>query len=197
MNKIYTLLMALIIGLIATSCDKDEPGVYDYQAVLEREAPLLSAYITAQGLSDSAKFHQETGIWYVLTDSGDVAVNYLDSAATSDKAPIKNMLVQVRYTGRLLDSTIFEQNTAADSIPYVSLLPSETEAGQSEAWKVAFYPKLVGGFFEEGLKKGAKIRIITPSIFGYQNRSHGIIKENSPLDYELEVLDIKEPVKTD
>lgn len=189
--------MALIIGLIVTACDKDEQDVYDYQAVLEREAPLLSAYITAQGLSDSAKFHQETGIWYVLRDSGDVAVNYLDSASTSDKLPIKNMLVQVRYTGRLLDSTIFEQNVALDSVPYVPLLPSETAPGQSEAWKVAFYPKLVGGFFEKGLRKGAKIRIITPSIFGYQNRSHGIIKENSPLDYELEVLDIKEPVKTD
>lgn len=187
--------MALFVGLTAISCDKEEQDVYDAQAVFEREASLLSAYITDQGLSDSAKFHQETGIWYVLQDSGNVAVNYLDTTVVSNVLPIKNMLVQVRYTARLLDSTIFEENVALDSIPYRALLPSETELGQSEAWKMAFYPKLVGGFFEGGLRKGAKIRIITPSIFGYPNQLHGATKENAPLDYELEVLDIKEPVK--
>jgi len=193
MGRFYTFLFILIIGLAASSCDKDEVDVYDRQAVLEREAPLLSAYVTSKELAnDSIKLQQETGIWYAVIDSGDVAVDYLDTVSTPGEVRLKNMQVKVKYTGRLLDSTVFEQNANMDSIPYIALLPSETAPGQIQAWQLAFYPKSVGGLLEGGLKKGAKIRIITPSVFGYQNRSYGLVKENSPLDYEIQVLDIKE-----
>jgi len=193
MGKVYTFFLAILIGLIAVSCDKEEVDVYDRQAVLEREAPLLSAYITAKELADdSIKLNQETGIWYALIDSGDAAVNYLDTISPSGEVRLKNMLVQVKYTGRLLDSTVFEQNIHADTIPYVALLPTAAEPGQLQAWQLAFYPKSVGGLLDGGLKKGAKIRLITPSVFGYQNRPVGMVSGNSPLDFELEVLDIKE-----
>ena len=193
MGKVYIFFLAILIGLIAVSCDKEEVDVYDRQAVLEREAPLLSAYITAKELADdSIKLHQETGIWYTLIDSGDVAVPYLDTISPTGEIRLKNMWVQVKYTGRLLDSTVFEQNTYIDSIPYVALLPTATEPGQLQAWQLAFYPKSVGGLLDGGLKKGAKIRLITPSVFGYQNRPVGMVSGNSPLDFELEVLDIKE-----
>ncbi|GAA4784576.1 hypothetical protein GCM10023231_10370 [Olivibacter ginsenosidimutans] len=201
MRKLYLLFLTLVVGLMAASCDKEEVDVYDRQSVLEREAPLLSAYVTRQALSDdSIRLNQETGIWYALLDSGKTAVDYLDTLSMPGEVRLKNMQVKVKYTGRLLDSTLFEQNTDADSIPYVSLLPSETGPGQVQAWQLAFYPKAVGGLFEGGLKKGAKIRVITPSVFGYQNQSHGLVKENSPLDYEMEILDIKEvkePTKTE
>lgn len=193
MGRFYTFLFLLIVGFVASSCDKDEVDVYDRQAVLEREAPLLSAYVTSKELAnDSIKLQQETGIWYAIIDSGKVAVDYLDTISAPGEVRLKNMQVKVKYTGRLLDSTVFDENVNADSIPYIALLPSETGQGQIQAWQLAFYPKSVGGLLDGGLKKGAKIRIITPSVFGYQNQTYGLVKENSPLDYEIQVLDIKE-----
>lgn len=195
MGRLYTLIFFIIMGLMAVSCDKEEVYVYDQQLVLEREAPMIASYITAHGLSDSAKLHQETGIWYVLSDSGTTAVDYLTIDSTTNKEQLKNKLIRVKYTARMLDSTIFEENTSLDSIPYKPLLTSETDTGRILAWKIAFYPKSVGGLLEGGLRIGAKIRIITPSVYGYQDRPYGIVKENSPLDYELEVLDITDADK--
>lgn len=195
MGRLYTLIFFILMGLMAVSCDKEEVYVYDQQLVLEREAPLIASYITANRLSDSAKLHQETGIWYILSDSGSTAVDYLAVDSITNKVELKNKLVRVKYTARMLDSTLFEENLLLDSIPYEPLLTSETDTGRILAWKIAFYPKSVGGLLEGGLRIGAKIRIITPSVYAYQDRPYGILKENSPLDYELEVLDIKEAEK--
>lgn len=189
MGRVYTLFFFVLIGLMAASCDKEEVYVYDQQLVLERETPLIASYITAHHLSDSAKLHQETGIWYILSDSGTTSVDYL-SIDSTEHEQLKNKSIRVKYTARMLDSTVFEDNTMLDSIPYQPLLSSDTDTGRILAWKIAFYPKIVGGLLESGLRIGAKIRIITPSVYGYQDRPYGVVKENSPLDYELEVLDI-------
>ena len=49
----------------------------------------------------------------------------------------------------------------------------------------------LGGLTEKGLQKGSKIHIMAPSLYGYQNQAVGTIPANSPLDFVIEVTDIK------
>lgn len=193
-------MLAFILGIVIVSCSKDDVDVYDQQAILEREAPILSSYITTQGLSDSAELHQQTGIWYVLEDPGQGNFDYLDTNSNTGQTQLANAQVLVRYTGRLLDGTVFDENLDPDTTGtnngYFNLLPTATQPGVITAWQIAFYPATIadqeiGGLLTNGLQKGAKIRIITPSPYGYRDQANGDIPANSPLDFEIEVLDIR------
>lgn len=198
MRKLYPVLWFLFIGFIFIACNKDDVDVYDRQAALEREAPVLSSYITDQGLSDSAVLHQESGIWYVLENPGEGDFNYLDSTS-SDKAQLVNARVLVKYSGRLLNGTLVEGKSTIDS---ADLNNQFLQLGNEiRAWGFAFYPQKInqyeiGGILPNGLQKGAKIRIITPSVWAYENKVSGEIPANSPLDFEIEVIDIKTPPTT-
>jgi len=196
MRKIYPVLWVLFFAFILTSCNKDDVEVYDKQAALEREAPVLSSYITEQGLSDSAVLHQESGIWYVLEKAGEGDFNYLDSTS-AEKAQLVNARILVKYSGKLLDGTVFEEKATIDS---ADLNNQYFQLGNMiQAWGFTFYPEKigqyeVGGILPEGLQKGAKIRIITPSVWAYGYMAKGLIPANSPLDFEIEVIDIKSPL---
>lgn len=195
MRKLYSVLWLLFIGFIFVACNKEDVDVYDRQAVLEREAPVLSSYITDQGLSDSAVLHQETGIWYVLENPGEGDFNYLDSTS-AERAQLVNAHILVKYTGKLLDGTVFDEKTSIDT---TQLENEYSQLGNEiSAWGFAFYPQKIGqyeigGILANGLQKGAKIRIITPSVWAYENRINGQVPANSPLDFEIEVVDIKAP----
>ncbi|QNL51466.1 FKBP-type peptidyl-prolyl cis-trans isomerase [Olivibacter sp. SDN3] len=200
MKGIYTCVLTILLGIIIVSCNKDDVDVYDQQAILEREASMLSAYITAQGLSDSAELHQQTGIWYVLKDPGEGDFNYLDTSDNTGESQLANAQILVKYTGKLLDGTVFDENLNPDTTDanngYFNLLPTQTQPGVITAWQIAFYPAKIGeheigGLLETGLQKGAKIRIITPSPYAYRNQPNADIPANSPLDFDIEVLDIK------
>lgn len=168
------------------SCDKnDDLGYYDAQRYFELDAAAIASYIHQEGLQDSAIMDTATGIWYVLYDAGDPdSYEYTISAANRIELP----LIHVDYIGQLLNGSVFDENKA--ELPLSYLIP---------AWQIAFMPKNVANqinmpaLTESGLKKGAKIRIITPSPYGYANESRPGIPAHSPLDFMIEVLDIKSP----
>ncbi|RZL18680.1 MAG: hypothetical protein EOO89_05500 [Pedobacter sp.] len=80
--------------------------------------------------------------------------------------------ITVKYTGRLLNGSIFDQSGTTD---YVSLL-SDLVPG----WRKSLL----------GVTKGTKLRMLIPSDLGYGKAGSGAIPANAILDFDLEIVDV-------
>ncbi|MCV9388861.1 FKBP-type peptidyl-prolyl cis-trans isomerase [Reichenbachiella ulvae] len=108
----------------------------------------------------------ESGLRYVITEEGDGAM------------PEKGNVVVVHYNGTLLDGTKFDSSYDRDQ-------PFEFPLGQG---------RVIPGW-DEGialLKVGTKATLYVPSALAYGPRGAGaVIKPNSILKFDVELLDIK------
>jgi len=102
-----------------------------------------------------------SGVYYQVTKPGTGTDTY--SANTS---------VTVTYTGRLLNGSVFDQSANA-----VTFKLGQVIAG----WQIGV-PKI---------QKGGHVRILVPSAYGYGNASTGPIPANAVLDFDIELLDVK------
>jgi len=161
------------------------------QKQLDEQAPLLEAYVHAQGWTN-AVLKEDRGIWYEVLDAGtndsyEYKINYNGNLPT-----LIYPNIEVQYKGELLDGTVFDETadgkTATLNLNRVLL-----------AWQLAFFPKSiningqdnpVGGLVEKGLQRGAKIRFVTPSPWAYDAEAQDKIPANSPLVFEIEVVNI-------
>lgn len=158
---------------------------FDFEAQLEKEKPIIAEYVAAN--LPGAAYNERTSIWYEIVDEGEPNsyVYRLDASTGLVVSPA----ITVNYTGKLLNGEVFDSNQSLTGVEFNlgSLVP---------AWHYAFLPNTVDGretwgLTDMGLKKGAIIRIVTPSYYAYQNNAHGAIPANSPLYFEIKVLDIK------
>ncbi len=81
--------------------------------------------------------------------------------------------VTVKYTGRLLDGTVFDQTTGDATLAYAAT------GGVIKGWDVLF-----------GMSKGTKVRIFIPSDLAYGTSGSGAISPNSVLDFDIEIVDV-------
>ncbi|QIH36350.1 FKBP-type peptidyl-prolyl cis-trans isomerase [Sphingobacterium sp. DR205] len=185
------------IALFTVSCAKsDDTPVYDAAAQFKTDSVTLKNYVDNK--FPDAQYDSETGIWYEILTEGEG--NYQYKIVDTLNAKFLKFKSTVKYTGRLLSGSIFDQ-TEADKTTTFEIL---TNTGYQypfvssiiPAWTFAFAPKKVGdvklgGLTEKGLQKGTKIHIMAPSLYGYQNQAVGTIPANSPLDFVIEVVDLK------
>lgn len=177
MKFLKIFLLVLVVASITTSCKKDPASKYDAEKQLAADDAAIQAFIAANNIQ--AVKHQ-SGIYYVLSSSGSGNFAYSDLNTTS---------VTVKYTGKLLNGTTFDSNTTG-----ITFGPPQFPNGLNnliEAWKVALAPKSIGGIVEGGLQNGGKIRIITPSLYGYGPSTTRSIPANSVLDFEIELVEVK------
>lgn len=182
----------LVLGLIATvgfsSCLKEDS--FDENAQFELEKPLLEDYATTN--FDNPQLHEELGIWFDVLEAGDP--DSYEYKLVQDQTDPNNRYVEapdvlVKYTLKRLDNSVVEEETtgvemALDGVIY--------------AWQYAFLPtqidgQAITGLTENGLKKGSRIRIATPSRWAYRNSGNNGIPPNTPLVFDIEVLDIQAP----
>ena len=102
----------------------------------------IKAYLAAQGLHDADSL--ASGVYYQRTEEG------------SGDAVSEGSQVQVRYTGQLLDGTIFDSNTAADRELY------EFTVGASERQPIEGF--LLG---IRQMRSGEKGTVVMPSHAAY------------------------------
>jgi FKBP-type peptidyl-prolyl cis-trans isomerase len=102
----------------------------------------------------------ESGLMYVITNPGDESVKAVSDA---DR-------VTVNYRGTLRDGTEFDRNDSI-SFPLNGVIRGWTEG-----------MKLVG--------KGGEITLWIPSDLGYGAQGGGSIPPNSPLKFEIKLLDV-------
>lgn len=132
------------------------------------------------------------GIWY-LVESEPTDNSYTYSINSSGNK-VNYPKLKLKYTAKLLNNTVVESDLVGTD--YNFEIPSNKI---TSIWLSSFFPYstrfngndiILGGLTKDGLKKGSKFKVITPSYFAYGPNSQGNIPANSPLVYEFEVLEI-------
>ncbi|WP_312788593.1 FKBP-type peptidyl-prolyl cis-trans isomerase [Sphingobacterium sp.] len=213
MKNITKFLMAfLCLGILFTACNKDNfdwDAYYKEQAEkqrvqdsinkkrVEEQFPMIKKYVADNQLQN-VQYIDSLGLAYQILTTGDES-SYTYSFNGNGGIVAPN--ATVKYTGKLVPSgTVFDQTEEGKTATF-NLSKVIT------AWQIAFLPKSItyngtevktGGITPTGLKKGSKIRFITPSPWAYgdtdqKNSSTGnvTIPAKSPLDFTIEVVDIK------
>lgn len=196
MNIKY-IISFLILGLIVFSCSKDDNKVFDHaaQAVIDEEA-LVKYFNThyldnSDGIIKTIKSGQtpltnQVSSKVVVKDEISYKLYYLVQNVGTTKSPTRVDSVYVKYSGILLDSTVFDKGKSWFSL-----------SNLIEGWRYGF-PLFKGGtvvinpdesfnFVNHG--KGI---LFIPSGLGYQNRAQGIIPENAPLVFYFDLYDVNE-----
>lgn len=201
MKNSIKIFFVLLLAVGSISCMKSNPyEMYDGQAMLEKEAPLLKEYVeTTPGLED-ATLDKETGIWYKIIEEGvqpeeEGYYKYKITSTGNIEAPV----VTVKYEGKLVSNgVVFDKNDKAEG--YENSL-----GGFIVGWQISFLPKTIkdeqgkthetGGLTELGLQKNSKVRLVIPSPWAYQNKELQGVPANSPLDFTVEVVKVSSPIK--
>lgn len=104
--------------------------------------------------------------------------------------------VKLKYTAKLLNGTVVGQEATGSDFD----LSTMNNTIFNNAWQIAFVPysiqyngeaRIFRGLTRNGLKKGSKIKMITPSPWAFHDKAIGTtIPANSILIYEFEVISI-------
>ncbi|MDR0970223.1 MAG: FKBP-type peptidyl-prolyl cis-trans isomerase [Lentimicrobiaceae bacterium] len=121
-----------------------------------------------------ATYIKENNINVKPTKSG---LYFIEQKVGKGKKPKEGEVVEVHYTGRLLDGTVFDSS-------YDRGKPIDFTLGKGQ---------VIAGW-EEGiamLRKGGKAQLIIPFHLAYGERSAGSIPPYSSLIFDVELVDIK------
>jgi FKBP-type peptidyl-prolyl cis-trans isomerase FkpA len=132
----------------------------------KKDEVILQDYIKKNNLTTTGK--TPGGVYYIITNPG-----------TGTK-PLAGQLVSVQYRGTLLDGKEFD---------------SSAKSGGGKPFTYALGRGQVIPGWDEGvalLSKGAKATLLIPSSLAYGERgSAPVIPANSPLRFDVELVDIK------
>lgn len=170
MKIYYTYLTFALLTVIAfTSCidGNDE----EYELYLEQLAE-YNKQVHEQYLADSiiitdylaekdsvAFYHEESGIYYSILDSGNV------------NHPNTYSIIAVKYKGMLIDGTIFNETENDETISF-------DLSGLISGWQIGV--PLIG--------TGGKIILYLPSYFGYGATDRENIPANSVLIFDIDLV---------
>jgi FKBP-type peptidyl-prolyl cis-trans isomerase FkpA len=200
-NIMKKLLSPLFMGFAAiafliVSCNKsDDAPVYDANAQFKTDSVTLKNYVSQN--YPAAQYNSETGIWYEILAEG--TGEYVYKLTDTLNGKYLKYKPTVKYVGKLLNGNVFDKTDTAIEFEIRTNTGYQYPFYDSNiipAWTFAFAPQKIGdmklgGLTEKGLQKGSKIHIMAPSLYGYQNQAVGTIPANSPLDFVIEVTDIK------
>ena len=160
MNKIIVALCLITVCFMDTSCSKKTESGCSNVTVASEDAAML-AYINSNGITVTGKTQ---GMYYQILSQG-----------TGGSRPSTSSTVFVKYTGKLTNGTVFDQQQ--DHIKTGWVL-----GGLIPGWQIGL----------PLIQKGGKIILIIPSSFGYGcDGSGSVIPENSILVFEIELIEVK------
>jgi FKBP-type peptidyl-prolyl cis-trans isomerase len=125
---------------------------------VQSEQATMNSYATSQGIIATA---HSSGLLYQITNPG------------SGPSPVSSSKVFIKYTGKLLNGTVFDQQTT-----------TPVSYGLSG---------LIQGF-QIGLpliQKGGTIKLIVPSSLGYGCNGFGSVPSNAILYFDIELTDVQ------
>ena len=159
--RFLTLALLASASLFATSCHKDDTTP-DYAA---QDDAAIQKYVAANNITTAQK--QTSGLYFVP----------ITTNANAPK-PAVGQVVSVRYTGTLLDGTVFYASSQYNNTPTSFVLAN----GQ-----------VIAGFAEGValMHKGEKAVLLIPSPLAFgTSGSAPTIPANTPIRFEVELLDI-------
>lgn len=149
MKKILVLLLAVTFGL--TACDKGN----DYEEQLAIDKEIIEAYLADNDLTAQTT---PSGLYYIIDNSG------------TDRHPTINSTVTVRYTGKLLSGSVFDNGGGeAISFPLANVI---------EGWQIGIPLFGIGG-------SGT---LFVPSGLGYGPTGSRSIAPNTVLIFDVDLV---------
>ena len=136
-------------------CIRDSNKDVEKQA--EEDQLLIGNYLAENNIT---ALSTPEGLYYEITEAGN-----------SEEMPTINSTVKVKYIGRLLDGTVFDQT--AGSQTFTSPL-----TGLIQGWQIGI-PLMT---------RGSKAMLYIPSGLGYGRNSPPGIPANSVLIFEIELI---------
>ena len=156
MRKLTLIMSMACLVFFSGGCLKDNTDCQD--RTVQSEAAQMD--VLAMTLGMNATIHP-SGIRYEIVSPGSGAVAGNNSA------------ISVKYTGKLIDGTIFDQSTVATPlIPMSNLI-----AG----WQIGI----------PLIQKGGKIRLIIPSSLAYGCKGKNPIPSSAILYFDVELIDVQ------
>ncbi len=216
-NLIKPLIAFAVVATTFTACmDKGDDIDYEAQSLaserrldslLSSQKTAIEAYVAAEfttpaAIKDTATINLprlgkkvERGMYYqILSAPTDNTYEYKYSGSGFIVPAVK-----VKYTVSTLSKTVVQSDNTGSNYTL-----NGNNSVFNSTWLYSFYPYSItyngrelkvdqlglGGLTKDGLKKGSKFRVITPS-FWVETGSNSTIPANQPLVYEFEVISIE------
>ena len=163
MKIYYSLMISFIMVLGFSSCQKND----SFDPIVQTQQDVVQAQkddaVIVKFLADNkiTALKHSSGIYYQIIEPGSGNFNYKSST-----------YVTVNYTGRLLSGAVFDKSNTAFSSQLGPLVMG---------WRIGV----------PLIQKGGKIRLFIPSEYGYGRLGSGPIPANAVLDFDIELLDVK------
>ncbi len=155
MRRILSFFSVISVAVALSGCVKNTSCK---AKTVESEDAQMLAYASSIGMTPT---RHSSGMYYQILNQG------------SGPAPTYSSLLYVRYTGKLLDGTVFDSATTTPI--------SFNLGGVILGWQIGL----------SLLQKGGVIRLIIPSSLAYGCRDNGSIKANSILYFDVELVDVQ------
>lgn len=160
-NKGSRLLQALLLLFVTLGFAACKD---DTTPQKEKDDKQIQQYFQANGIDPATVTKTSSGLYYQLLEEGDG-----DKVFPGDE-------VSVHYVGYFLNGTKFDSSIDRNEPYPVIVGRSNVIAGWHEALAL--------------MREGEKARFFIPSHLGYGRSGGGSIPPNSPLMFEIEVLEI-------
>ncbi len=170
----------LVTAIKVVDIFKPEQVQDDYALEVKRIQEADSINAITQRVEDDRLLNEYFSKNNIKTEKTEKGTYYEIQKPGGEKAT-DGQIISVKYTGKLLDGTTFDSNVDS-SFNHTEPFNLTIGAGGS-----------IEGF-DDGLRnlgKGAVGRLFIPSVLAYGSRGQNVIKPNSNLIFEIEVLDVK------
>lgn len=141
-------------ALAVISCTKDDSCT---EKTVQSEEGAMQSYAATNGITAT---RHSSGIYYQIITAGDPT-----------KMPTLSSTVSAKYTGKLMDGTVFDSSTTPVSFPL---------SGVIAGWQLGL--PLIG--------KGGQIKLIIPSSLAYGCTGRSSIPPYAILYFDVELTDV-------
>lgn len=176
-NRLTAFLSVLIGAILLVSCiDPDQTE----EVNLERNKEEIRKYLAENPIASVKEYKEEVEgfymFWQVRNDKGDTVV--------------RGDTVIVNYTGKLLNKTVFD--TSFEQVAKDNGIFNSSRRYEPLKFRPGFNFAIIGFEFAISLmREGEKATVIFPSRLGYGNQPKDLVPPNSPLIFEIDLLDVK------
>ena len=157
MKNIFCAVILSLFVLSNLSCLKNNNNSCTPKTAQSQQSDIL-AFASANGISATAHI---SGLYYQIINPG------------SGVTPSASSKIFVKYTGKLLNGTVFDSRSDASQTGWIL-------GNQIAGWQIGL----------SLIQKGGSIKLIIPSALAYGCQAVGIVPPDSILYFEVELVDV-------